>query len=93
MPSVAVFHHTLEMRMVPDAGQNVFTMPIVPVEWLVFDNIAEILVQAFAVLQPNVLLLIMYQFAHALETMKVIHSQDVEKCHYHVSTLFSYLFD
>lgn len=76
--NVIVFHHILEMLTVLDVDQNVFTIRIVLVEWLVFDNIVEILAQAFVVLRQSVALLIMFQFAHAPEDLKVIHSLAVD---------------
>lgn len=91
LENVIAFHHTLVMLTVLDVDQNVFTIQIVPVEWLVFDNIVEILVQVFVVLKQSVALLIMFQFAHALEDLKVIHSPAVDSFHVYVSITITFL--
>lgn len=79
LPNVAAFHHILEMLTELDVGQSVFSTQIVPVEWHVYDSIAEIHVQVCAVHLHNATSSIMCQCALAKEAIKVIHSSAVEK--------------
>lgn len=79
LPNVAAFHRILEMHTELDVGQSVFSTQIVPVEWHVYDSIAEIHVQVSAVHLHNATSLIMCQCALAKEAIKVIHSSAVEK--------------
>lgn len=79
MPNAHVFHHILETLTALDAGRSACIMQIVPVEWHVFDNIAVIHAPESADQTPNVLSLIMYQFAHVKETIKAIHSPAVDQ--------------
>lgn len=73
LQDVHVFHHTLVMLMEVAADQNVFTIQIVPADWLAYVNIAEIRAQEFAVIILSAKSLIMCQFVLAPETIKVIH--------------------
>lgn len=75
---VLVFHRILAMHMEAAADQNVFTIQIVPADWLVYVSIVEIHAQAYAVIILSAMLSIMYQFALAPETIKVIHLLDAD---------------
>lgn len=82
---VLAFHHTSVMLTEAAADQNVFTIQIVPVDWLVYVNIVEIHAQAYAVIILSAMSSIMYQFALAPETIKEIHSRDADLSYVYVS--------
>lgn len=73
--------------MAVDADPSAFTTQIVQADWLAFDNIAEIHVQAFAERMPNVLWSITFQYAYVHEIHKATHSLDADKFQQHVSLL------
>lgn len=82
---VLAFHHTSVMLTAAAADQNVFTIQIVPADWLVYVNIVEIHAQAYAVIILSAMSSIMYQFALAPETIKEIHSRDADHSYVYVS--------
>lgn len=80
-PDALVFHHILAMLTVLDVGQNVFIIPIVPVEWLAFVNIAEIHALVYVAKTLSVKLSIMYQFVLVCVTTKATHSLAADRYH------------
>lgn len=75
--------------MEPDVDRSVNTMPIVPVEWLVFVSIVETRAAVFADKMPNAMLLIIFLYVLVKQTTKVIRSPAVDKFQDCVCALFT----